>query len=143
MAAFELTIAVRRDPADKPEAGRRREAAPSIESVVTTLEVSSPDGALTVEDLHVLMQRIEGLFEEDTDAVIVCLQHNCGTDRTLLKGFVEWIAARRVESYDIRIAGTEPHVHERLCEADAMGEVVLPLGADGATGKRRVISAHH
>ncbi len=105
--------------------------------------MSSLDGALTVEDLHILMQRIEGLFEEDGGAVIVRLQHNSRTDRALLEDFVAWIAARRLERYDIRIATAEPHMHERLCGADATGEAVLPFGADGGTGRRRVISAHH
>jgi len=137
--AFELVIAVKRDPSDVMNRPRSQDASSVRTAPVTTLEVSGDFSEAHAEELE---RHVERVLAGPAESVIIRFTAiDC--ERPSVLNFSRWLKGMRQAGSDIRIIEGDSPIHALLTENDALPDAAVPAAdAEAATG-RRTIDAHH
>ncbi len=137
--AFELVVAVKRDPSEGMNRPRSRDA-PSFSAVpVSTFEVSGDFSEAHAEELE---RHVEQMLAGSAESIIIRFTAiDC--ERPSVLNFSRWLKGMRQAGSDIRIIEGDSHIHALLTENDTLPDAAVPLAdVEAATG-RRMIDAHH
>jgi len=138
--AFELVIAMKRDPAEAMERAQSRNATTGVPaSPVATLDVRGDFSEQHAEELE---RSVERVLAGPADSVLIRFA-TADCERPAVLSFSRWLDEMRRAGSDVRIIEGESHVHELLTENDTLPEAAMPLADAEAAARRRIIDAHH
>lgn len=138
--AFELIIAMKRDPSDPMSGLRAHDATPAPAAApVATFDVSGDFSEAQAQELE---RRVESVLAGTVDSVVIRFA-SLDCERPSVLNFSHWLAGMRQSGNDVRIIEGESPVHALLTENDMLPEAAMPLADAEAKTRRRVIDAHH
>ncbi len=134
MGAFDLRIAVKRDPTEassEPAAPNAGPRPPCVSLVVS--------GLLDEPGCNELMFRVRRAFEKGADSVIIELENIALPDVMCLHRFADSIMAERSAGRQLQVIAREPDFHVRCSSiADSRDWLIADPNADVASGRRAI-----
>ncbi|MDQ2865129.1 MAG: hypothetical protein M3R51_02775 [Candidatus Eremiobacteraeota bacterium] len=134
--AFELAIAVKRDPAEAASASSEHIA------VASRTLIFDADGIFSAGGAAELAEMVDGAIAPEFDAYIVCLRDIRDIDREALVRFLQWVSGRRDEGVDVRVGASETQLQRLLHELCSVSDALIPLDRAADEAPRLSLDAH-
>jgi len=131
MGAFDLRIAVKRDPSSEPGASNAAPRPPCVSLIV--------NGLLDEPGCNELMFRVRRSFEKGADTVIIEMQDVTLENVACLERFADSVMAERSAGRQLQVIAREPAFHARCSSiADSRDWLIADPNTDVASGRRAI-----